>query len=675
MIKISKLARGIISAVIVCGMGLCLSPVNGADEPWKPTGKETPASMKARTSDINRPREVGKYYEATVPDTLDLAERAWLGINHFTRLISEKDNYEMYWGAMACNYPPDLMKLIGHPDWTQWGGDLSSYNPPILNMQMSPLMACQAKAVDAMAMERLMSGSQQLLEREARMLEMMASNLGEDGLYYVPKNPKKWWLGPDAIRPYAHINGQVRMMRAMIAWYQYTGDPKWKERIDRMVDGLDRHLVVHKDDYAYVPARGWADEEYFRSCYTKGRGWKDVTEPKNEKAGEEGSLFVHQGEMPGPLANWYVLTGNKQALRLAGEMVRFLTKPKFWADWKGGEYPGVVGAEHAHWTGHYHGHMYVLRAILEYAIAANDSRLKQFVRDGYEWARQSNLVRIGLMSEDGQGCGCGRAIGLAVKLSDAGVGDYWEDVDLYIRNLGTEMQFTPEDIPYMRRLSEGKPAPPEDASLCKVGVVETLIGSFSNNAPGKSGTALCCSPWGNMSLFYAWDGTLRYADGVARINLLLNRASPWMDIDSSIPYEGKVVLRNKTAKEAFVRMPLYAHLGTVTCTVGSQKVQPRWFGRYLRLDNLKAEDVVTIEFPLEERIERWTAPPSEWGWPRSNPPGTVFTLLFKGNTLIKITPPLASDSPLFQQRPERYKLAKAPVKNVTRYVTPQTLKW
>ena len=29
-----------------------------------------------------------------------------------------------------------------------------------------------------------------------------------------------------------------------------------------------------------------------------------------------------------------------------------------------------------------------------------------------------------------------------------------------------------------------------------------------------------------------------------RYNLLLNRASPWMDIDSYIPYEGKVVLKN-----------------------------------------------------------------------------------------------------------------------------------
>ena len=32
-------------------------------------------------------------YEATVPDTLDLAERGRLGINHFTSIIREERDY------------------------------------------------------------------------------------------------------------------------------------------------------------------------------------------------------------------------------------------------------------------------------------------------------------------------------------------------------------------------------------------------------------------------------------------------------------------------------------------------------------------------------------------------------------------------------------------------------
>ncbi len=86
----------------VAAWGLLLGFVSlccAAGAPWEPTGKETPASMKARTSAINRPKVVGTYYEANVPGTLDLAERARLGINHLTSIISEKDDYEMCWRA------------------------------------------------------------------------------------------------------------------------------------------------------------------------------------------------------------------------------------------------------------------------------------------------------------------------------------------------------------------------------------------------------------------------------------------------------------------------------------------------------------------------------------------------------------------------------------------------
>ncbi|OFX17983.1 MAG: hypothetical protein A2Z18_07880 [Armatimonadetes bacterium RBG_16_58_9] len=531
-------------------------------------------------------------------------------------------------------------------------------------------------------MERLMSGSQQNLEREAKMLEMMASHVGDDGIFWVPKYTDKPWLGPVENLPYANVHGQGRMMRAMIAWYQYTGDPRWKERIDRMVDGMDRLMVAHKEDYAYFPTQGWIPEEYFRSCYLKDKGWKDTTEPENEKGGEEGSLFNHQGHIPGALANWYVLTGNRQALRLSGELVRFLTKPKFWADWKGGEYPGVNGAEHAHWNGHLHGHANTLRAILEYAIATNDPRLKQFVRDGYEWGKQHVLPRIGLVG-DGQGCGCGRLIGLAVKLTDAGVGDYWEDVDLYIRNQGSEMQFTPEDIPRMRELvaKHSNPDPPQWYKDHTVGtnvrVVESAVGAFSMGyPPNKRNWALCCSPHGNMGLFYAWDGILRYSDGIAKVNLLLNRASPWMDIDSYIPYEGKVVLKNKQAREALVRMPLYVDIGTVTCAVGKKKVQPEWLDRYLRIRNLKAGDVVTIRFPMEERIEKWTSPAPWYGIPKFPvKEDVVFTFKFKGNTLVEVSPPLWDNGWMYVDRAAKYKAAKAPMKKVRRYVTSKRLKW
>ncbi len=639
MIRPFKLSSNVVSVIVACETGLCLSPAHGMGKPWEPTGKETSASMNARTSDINRPKEPGTYYKAVVPDTLDLAERAWLGISHFTSIISEKDDCEMYWSI------------------SPFGGSL----------WQSPLQACQAKAMEAMAMERLMSGSQKDLELEARMLNMMESQVGDEGIYWVvPTGGRKPWLGPEDQRPNANVHGQGRMMRAMIAWHQYTGNPKWKRLIDRMVEGLDRLMVVHKDDYAYFPTQGWMPEEYFRSCYIKGRGWKDTREPVNEKDGEEGSLFNHQGHIAGALANWHKLTGNKQALRLSGELVRFLTKSKFWADNPGAEYPGVPGADHAHWQGHYTGAINTLRAILEYAIAANDVRLKEFVRDGYEWSRGIALSRIGF---NGAGCcGHGRLLGLAVKLSDAGVADYWEDVDLYIRNGCSELQNTPEDLPYLMETVDGRSAPQERHA-------NATIGGFAFQI-AKGGSNLCCGPHGNMGLFYAWDGIIRYDNGTARINLLLNRASPWMDIDSYLPYEGKVALKNKTAREAYIRIPLWVDHKAVRCTKGPKKAPIEWFDNYIFIGDLRPGDTLTVSFPMAERTEKW-AMHNILSQPVDLPDPVVYTIKFMGNTVIDMLPQpilryLSPNRPLLFQR--EYD-DKAPMKEAIRYVSPTVLKW
>ncbi|MFN8007394.1 MAG: hypothetical protein U0V70_10295 [Terriglobia bacterium] len=629
-----------------------------------------------KESGINTPRIAGQYYQATIPDTLDLAERARLGVSHFLNLISEKNDYEMYWGVNEF-YPKRMNALLGYTLPQPWGGNFKDYNPPAMTFNPTVLMACQGKAVEALAMLRLMSGSREGLELEAGMLRMMASNIGEDGVFYVPQtNGRRPWLGPEEWRPYANTHGQARMMRAMIAWYQYTGNPYWKEHIDRLVDGIDRQLAVHKADYAYIPISGWLPQEYFRSCYLKGRGWKDTVEPENEKAGEEGSLFNHQGHTPGALSNWYRLSGNTQSLRLAGELVRFYTKPQFWADFKGGEYPQTVGSEHAHFQGHWHGYVNTLRAILEYAVAANDPRLMAFVRDGYEWARQSGLARIGMFA-DSQGCACGRILGLAVKLTEAGVGDYWEDVDQYIRNHGTEMQFTPADIDHIREVGQGKSAPPDHPSVRSDRVIEATMGGFSSSRiPLKVNSGLCCCTHGNMGLFYAWDATLRHADGQVRVNLLLNRASPWLDVDSYLPYQGKVVLHNKSANEVWVRLPLWVDRQEVHCRGGDQAVHPAWFGRYLRFEGVKRGETVTIEFPIAETTETWTAPPQGMPLLAELPSsGQRFTMKFRGNTLVELSPPLAPGSWLYQGRPALFSAKQTPMKDIARYVSPIQLQW
>src|SRR5207247_8972671 len=73
------------------------------------------------------------------------------------------------------------------------------------------------------------------------------------------------------------------------------------------------------------------------------------------------------------------------------------------------------------------------------------------------------------------------------------------------------------------------------------------IGGFGMGSPTAIKPEMygCCSANGSIGLYYAWEGITRFSDGVATVNLFLNRASAWMDVDSYLPYEGKVELHNK----------------------------------------------------------------------------------------------------------------------------------
>jgi len=95
-------------------------------------------------------------------------------------------------------------------------------------------------------------------------------------------------------------------------------------------------------------------------------------------------------------------------------------------------------------------------------------------------------------------------------------------------------------------------------------VAERAVGCFStpNNATailrGKAFSHPCCTLHSNMGIFYPWDTAVRHSAGTVRVNLLLNRASPWVGVESHLPYEGKRVVRNKTARKLLVRLPVWA---------------------------------------------------------------------------------------------------------------------
>jgi hypothetical protein len=208
-------------------------------------------------------------------------------------------------------------------------------------------------------------------------------------------------------------------------------------------------------------------------------------------------------------------------------------------------------------------------------------------------------------------------------------------------------------------------------------VLERNIGSFmscSDPTRAYGWWTMCCNANMPMGLYEAWKGIVECSGNAARVNLLLNRASELLDVDSHLPYEGKVVLQNKSARRAYVRLPRWVDRSAVRCFVQEAGTTPQWVKNYLVIDGLSSGDIVTVEFPVVETVEKHTVVDY----------GHEYTCLYKGNTLVDISPradrpartvdrsddghefPVNKGYPLYLR--DHYQARVAPTKEQERYV-------
>jgi hypothetical protein len=295
-------------------------------------------------------------------------------------------------------------------------------------------------------------------------------------------------------------------------------------------------------------------------------------------------------------------------------------------------------------------------------------------------------------------CTTGDMTWLAVKLSDLGVGDYWDDADGYVRNQLVEQQLTDAErlhktVDQMPKLTKENIYEPKwaEKGVTTDHVIERNIGCYLSDAsnptkirPQTLRWTICCSGNCPPALYAVWEATVRGQDGVVQINFLLNRASQWLDIESYLPYEGKVVIRNKMAKKISVRIPRWVDKNAVKSDVNGRTAEPFWLGNCLFYEGVKPNDVITLQFPMIETHEKYTLLwKAEDMWPESTNPGSswkpkekpdVYTLTMRGNTLVDIAPRLAGVGFDLYMR-DQMKGNKAPQMTIERYIPKVVVKW
>ncbi|MGI9327187.1 MAG: hypothetical protein ACR2PZ_18360, partial [Pseudomonadales bacterium] len=273
-------------------------------------------------------------------------------------------------------------------------------------------------------------------------------------------------------------------------------------------------------------------------------------------------------------------------------------------------------------------------------------------------------------------CGVADMIAMALKLTEAGAGDYWDDVDRWTRNQFAEGQLTSSD--WVDAMVKDKPVKlplkneyyPDlfalgDYTVDSVG--RRNVGAFAgwpsvNDWQGHERRSImhCCTGNGTRAIYYVWDNILTDENGRLKVNLLLNRASPWAEVNSHIPYQGRVDVLVKKARELSIRIPQWVKAKDTRCQVNGKVRSLSWQGRYAVVGGVKAKDEVTLTFPIQERTDVVRIEDND------------YTLVRKGNEVVKIDPP-GKNYPQYQR--DHYRENQTRFRTIERFVPDRTVDW
>lgn len=627
-----------------------------SSSPWKP-GDPIPY-IRQQIPSFSVPPYHGERYQATVPATLDIQERAGLAVNGLTGPLDPEKDYMLYFNADFRTNPPSMLHR---------GSDI-----------------CVTKFQEALPLMRLASGSSLNPRVDPMWMASALRQIGPDGLVYWPFFP--WVKVPDWGRGYAQESQATgtrpewysvplftgRRLGAMTLYRLRDPDGPWDGECRRVVDGLCQ-VAIDRGDWAYFP---------------QGEFYPGQPRPR-EAALPVGIWSSLVGWTIQGLAQYHRASGYEPAVSLAGKLARYLVHhgryygpdgeflPNYAGD-DGGRVPdreGIPGFDPgpAAWKEyiHFQHHMVPLLGTLDHALAAGVNDLAEFVRRAYERARAKGNLLVGYFPENidrsdrqtSELCEVAAMIGLALKLSVAGLGDYWDDADRWIRNQFAEGQLRRTDWAY--RLGSGGPdASGRDPVVhCCDRVPERNLGAFAGWPTANEwgwGIMHCCTGNAARALYYVWEHILTHQDGRLRVNLLLNRASPWADVDSHLPYTGLVEIRVKAAVELEVRLPEWVQPAEACVRLNDREHCAGINGRYLRLGPVRPGDLVRLSFPLDERQDE--------AWIEK----TRYILVRRGNEVVHVEPP-GTRCPLYLR--DHYRDSVTLWRRTERFVPEQAIDW
>lgn len=589
-----------------------------------------------------------------VPDTLDIAQRAGATISALTTPLDAEHDYQLYWLGVVATHPASLY--------------------------MSSWEALDTKFWEALPLLRSITGSVINTHVDAIWQARMVRSLSNEGPivfsidrdYLTPffSEQNRAYLATEYL---ADVLAQGRTIATIAHLYTHTGDAKWKEYGQRMIDGLANYYHTNNGKH------------YFSGTY--------FTLNKKFPPGNTPYVGYQAAETDGRMiqgpAQFYLATGYEPALAVARGFARRvmydanvfnLSTGAFIADTASNVESGSKGA-------HFMVRTKILDSLLDYVAATRkagqtDQDTLAFVHKSYEWIKANPHVHteIGWFPEYlsptsvTTDYGAVDMVSLAVKLSQLGVADYWDDVDVWVRNQFAEGQLL--ETSWINTFTAPKTAStacnPAHGHACTFANVPTrLYGAWGgwirpNEYLHNGATAIVMQDsTGNAArtLHLLWKYMTVRVGSIMKVNVLLTKASPDVSVVSYIPYSGRtdITIVAPGLTELHVRIPKWVDPAEVVITRNNSEIGWTYDEQYARISStgMNPGDVFSVTFPITESTRVVNLPSVSGGL-------EGYTFTFKGSTVVDVVPK-GSNYPRYA---DRAKYRSAPLMSTKTFFVP-----
>ncbi|MBN2287787.1 MAG: hypothetical protein JXQ83_00545 [Candidatus Glassbacteria bacterium] len=545
-----------------------------------------------------------------VPATLDLRSHAEASINFLTRQPDPAQGMLPYFWTFFDDDPAELRH--NHWDYCE--------NP--------------GRFLYGLVAARQVTGSLEGIKEERDFERLIyAAMTGGDGLCWRP-----------AYSPFAPGTGKAEMnlwdnrsdFMGLLSLYMVYREPRVREKLEGMIDGLEK-WAIRRDGYMYFEREDIYPDH--------------AVDPDHQpRVGQHSSGWIT------PLIKYYQVTGSERARRMAVGLSNFV------ADYHGTSLkPGaVLGISNVH------GALFALAGMIRTEAETGNAKqlewAERLVRysaeklaSSFGWVREMES-REWMKPEDSNSCETCAVVDMiqcALLLAQAGYPEYWDLVECYVRNYFTGAQVL--DTGWLKsagqrqdNVASSYSSVPERVRGCFVGwgAPNDLV---DEKARVKGAIQNCCGPHGAWGLFLVWHRIAAAGDGAVRVNLSLNKETPWCRVSSHRPYSGRVEVLMHRTMPLFVRVPgeNWVDRKKVRCSVDGKAVSVSWDGDYVSFPVIREGQAATVEYPLLEKTRTEVLD------------GVAYKVEWKGQTVLSIDPP-GKAAPLFER--ECYRARQAPLK-------------